>query len=57
VKANLICKCGHKKFRHEEETYSLVAACLDCKPGYLYSDIWMHEFKPDNLRFLESLSE
>ncbi len=67
MKRNFPCECGHTFKAHEPEDEWLLAFCkpcqrihkkgLDCKlvRGVHYN--WVHEFTPDNLGYLERLSD
>lgn len=52
----LICYCGHGEVEHKLmlETYMM---CNVCYEAGLLRNKFIHEFKPDNLRFLESLND
>jgi hypothetical protein len=56
VNDKFICTCGHSKLVHDWCAFGLGLRCYSCIPvdG---NDAHYHEFKPDNLLYLESLSE
>lgn len=52
------CVCGHYKNIHaSEEGYTCTMVVEHHKNGVYYSQCYCNEFKMDNLRYLEQLSE
>jgi hypothetical protein len=57
---NNICYCGHEKMYHfkcdcEEHTRTSYVCQVCAESGKDFSMNCEHEFKPDNLKFLEKL--
>jgi hypothetical protein len=52
---SFICLCGHIKEKHSNYyALSMCEACINMVP---WQPDWRHEFKMDNLRYLEEVSK